>query len=475
VFTIFQNVKNFLKRDFSNSEIINFILYSMIMFMPFIVVKSMKPNYLMGKVVFTYVMGVLLLFLLIKDNINYLKSLFKFKTSFKSISFTKDKVKNFFKNNLEEKGILLIFISYAIFSLIGPAIMVSLLGNKNRYEGLLIYGVYFMLFIAAKKYMKVNKKLIEVSCILATLMAILTIFQLHGIDPIYSYLRNVDKAHSEFGTIGNRNFLSTYLLLFEAITMGAFMFFKNKRYLIYSIIIFGGILSGQTRGVWIAFIVMSFTGLLFIIKSKQHLIRMFIILICFTGTLFGLNFTSSGEILGRMKTLTTDIGTVGSALEDATTSSALDSIGSGRGKIWSMTFRSIMQNPIIGTGPDTLHHRLMRDLEDEVLYMMITSSQYPDKAHNEYLEYTATGGISTLIGYLAIVISLLVHLIKKRKNDISKIFILIIVGYLAQAFFNISVIQVAPIYWILLGLATQHYRSDSGILNETSTEELLLK
>ena len=463
-----QTFKNFFKRDFSNSEIINFALYSLIMFMPFIVVKNIKPNYLMGKVIFIYITGSLLLILLIKDNLNYFKSLIK-NFKFKNFSFTPPNFKNFFKDKLEEKGILLMFISYTIFSLIGPAIMVSLLGNKDRYEGLLVYSIYFLLFRSAKKYMKTNKKLIEIACILACIMSILTIFQLHGIDPIYSYLNNVRGAFSEFGTIGNRNFLSTYLLLFQAVTISGFIFFKNNRYLIYSTIIFGGILSGQTRGVWIGFVIMSFVGLLFIIKNKKQLINMCIIVICFSATLFSLNLSSNGKILGRFNTLTNDISTLTNNLNTTTNDVDLDSIGSGRVEIWSMTFRSILQNPIIGTGPDTLHHRLMRDLEDEMLYKILVDKTYPDKAHNEYLEYFATGGITTLIGYLTLVISLLINLIKKRKDPISKVFILIIVGYLTQAFFNISVIQVAPIYWILLGFATQHYRSENGILHELFT------
>lgn len=468
VFTIFKNLKNLSKKDFTNEEIINFILYSMIMFMPFIVTKILKPHYLIGKVIFIYIMGMFLLLLLIRDNYKSIKSSFK---KISEIMSSKDKIKNFFKNNLEEKGILLMFISYFIFSLIGPAIMVAILGNKNRYEGLLIYGIYFLLFISAKKYMKINKKLIEISCILATLMAILTIFQLHKIDPIYSYISGGNSSFSEFGTIGNRNFLSTYLLIFETISMVGYIFFKNKRYFIYSCIIFGGILSGQTRGVWIGFIIMSIFGLFFIIKNKKQLLKMSIIIISFTIILLGLNFSSNGKILNRMGTLTDDMKVV-SQSTNSETKNMLDKVGSGRGKIWRMTTQSILKNPIIGTGPDTLHHRLMRDLEDEFLYMILTSKTYADKAHNEFLEYLATGGISTLIGYLTIVGSILFNLFKK-KDYISKTFIIIIIVYLTQSFFNISVIQVAPIYWIILGLATQHYRNSDGILNLNTETEII--
>ena len=445
----------------------------MIIIMPFLISTKLNPSYLMAKVVFIYVLGTFLLIVLIKDNFTYLKLLIKKPKLFKlkKENFSKATFKKFFSTNLEEKGILCMFISYTIFTIIGPAFFISLLGNRDRYEGLLIYGIYFLLFIAAKKYMKVNKVMLDIILITSSIMAILTIFQLHNIDPIYSFLSGTNGAYSEFGTIGNRNFLSTYLLIFEVIALGAFIFFNKKRYLIYSSIIFAGILSGQTRGVWIGFIIMALTGLIFSIKNKKQLFKMVIVVICFTGILLGLNYTSKGEILGRFNTLTDDVATIVDPSnhskddeKNPNSDSAFDKLGSGRGKIWSMTARSIMMNPFIGTGPDTLDRRLIRDLEDEFIYMKYIKRTLIDKAHNEYLEYAATGGISALLGYLAIVLSILTNLIRKKKDAISKIFFLIIVGYLAQATFNISVIQVAPIYWIVLGLATKHYRSKDGIL-----------
>lgn len=289
-------------------------------------------------------------------------------------------------------------------------------------------------------------------------MAFYTVLQLHNIDPIYVLLRGSIDGSSEFGTIGNRNFLSTYLLIFEAIAMGSFIFYKNKRYLIYSSIIFAGILSGQTRGVWIAFIIMSIWGFVFILKDKKKLKKAGIILISFSAILFSLNYSTDGEIVSRMMTLNNDVENIVSADDKK-----IADVGSGRGRIWGMTMKSLKKHPIMGTGPDTLHNRLYRDVEDDFLLMIIKTGTYPDKAHNEYLEYWATGGILTLVAYLCLVGTILLNLFKKRKDDISKIFILIILGYLVQAFFNISVIQVAPIYWIVLGLAIAHYRI--GIFN----------
>lgn len=450
--------RNYLKKDFSDAEIINFIIYMMIIVMPFIISRKLSPNYLMGKVVFTYVMGTLLLFLLVRDNFKKIKDVCKIKIKFEKKSFTKENIKIFFSKKLEEKSILTMFLAMLFSTLFSIEITVALLGNKNRYEGIIIWTIYFLLFIAAKEYMKINKKMIEFICIIASIMAIHSVLQLHNIDPVYKFFKGSVDGVLEFGTIGNRNFLSTYLLIFQAIAMGCFIFYKNNRYLIYSSIIFAGVLSGQTRGVWVGFIVMSFVGLMFIIKDKDKLKKAVVIFACFSAILGGLNYTSKGEILGRMKTINGDINNIVSADDKK-----LADIGSGRGRIWSMTMKSLKKHPIMGTGPDTLHNRLFRDVKEDFLLMIIKTGTYPDKAHNEYLEYWATGGLLTLVSYLCLVGTILLNLFRKKKDDISKIFILVIVGYLVQAFFNISVIQVAPIYWIVLGLAVAHYRK--GIFN----------
>lgn len=449
------------KRDFSNREVINFIIYSMIIIMPFIIVKNLNPNYLMGKVIFTYVMGVLLLIVLIKDNFKSLKKLLK-----KQVSFKKEDIKNLFKENIETRLILVMFLALLFSTLFGIDIMNALLGNKNRYEGLFIYGIYFLMFIASTKYIVINKKNIEFICIVASFMAIYTVLQLHGIDPIFKFLKGSLAGLSEFGFIGNRNFLSTYLLIFEAISMGAFIFYKNNRYLIYSTIIFAGLLSGQTRGVWVGFLAMSALGFLFIIKDKQRLKRAGIILICFSAAFLIINFSAENRIIKRSKTIVSDIEKISS-----NDKKEIKSVGSNRVSIWIMTLKSIKKNPILGTGPDTLHLRLVRDVPEDVYSMILSHRIYPDKAHNEFLEYWATGGILTLVSYLGLVIIILVNLFKKR-DKISKIFIIIIFGYLVQSFFNISVIQVAPIYWIILGLGVRSYKN--GIDIESLTEEIQL-
>ena len=74
-----------------------------------------------------------------------------------------------------------------------------------------------------------------------------------------------------------------------------------------------------------------------------------------------------------------------------------------------------------------------------------------DKAHNEFLHVAAVNGIPALLILLSIYYLSFLQLYKNRNNDINKLLFIIILGYLGQAFFNISVIAVAPVFWIILG------------------------
>ena len=77
----------------------------------------------------------------------------------------------------------------------------------------------------------------------------------------------------------------------------------------------------------------------------------------------------------------------------------------------------------------------------------------PDKAHNEYLHIAATNGIPALGIYLVFLGLIIMPRISIMfKDKITFIFLLCIFSYLVQAFFNISTIGVAPLFWMILGL-----------------------
>jgi len=78
-----------------------------------------------------------------------------------------------------------------------------------------------------------------------------------------------------------------------------------------------------------------------------------------------------------------------------------------------------------------------------------------DKAHNEFLHIAVSSGIPSLVAYLLFILLVIIYYLKSHTDSTLTIpLFTAVMGYLAQAFFNISVVSVAFIFWAYLGLLT---------------------
>ena len=132
---------------------------------------------------------------------------------------------------------------------------------------------------------------------------------------------------------------------------------------------------------------------------------------------------------------------------------------SGRIKILKIVWKAFMDKPFMGWGPDTLKYRLNEEYNELQNNYISDHGTYIDKAHNEFLEYAVCNGIFNLLAYLYLIWLIIYKLIGEINNNISKILLLTLIGYLIQSFFNISVVMVAPLFWIFLGFSLQERRS----------------
>ena len=123
------------------------------------------------------------------------------------------------------------------------------------------------------------------------------------------------------------------------------------------------------------------------------------------------------------------------------------------------------RQPLIGCGPDNLKEGLIYYALEDTIYQAEVYNRYVDKAHNEYLQIGATIGIPALIVYLAFIGQILYKERNMFKNKATFILVIPILGYLAQAFFNISTIGVAPIFWFLLGII-QNEEFKNSLINK---------
>ncbi len=138
-----------------------------------------------------------------------------------------------------------------------------------------------------------------------------------------------------------------------------------------------------------------------------------------------------------------------------------EKLGSSRGYIWSRTIPQLKNCLLIGYGADTYAFEFPQNdilakyyAYDEGFFITV------DKPHNLYIQIFHAHGLIALIAFLVICVFYLVdcfrlYALKKtyRAEQIYGIAIMLgVIGYLAAGVFNDSVVSVAPVFWILLGV-----------------------
>lgn len=137
-----------------------------------------------------------------------------------------------------------------------------------------------------------------------------------------------------------------------------------------------------------------------------------------------------------------------------------EKLGSARGYIWSRSIPLLKDNLILGKGPDTFVLEFSQNDLIGKYYAYDTPNMIVDKPHNLYLQVALNNGLIALIAFLGIMLIYIVDSLKlyalKKEYGTSELFgaaiSLGVIGYLLAGVFNDSVISVAPIFWILLGV-----------------------
>jgi O-antigen ligase len=133
---------------------------------------------------------------------------------------------------------------------------------------------------------------------------------------------------------------------------------------------------------------------------------------------------------------------------------------SSRGYIWSRSIPLLKDALLIGYGPDTFAAIFPQDdLIGKIKYLS-RADILVDKPHNFYLQtFLNTGGLSLLS--LLVIFSIYIWTgfklfwksgFNEYHKQIGVLILVAIIGYLVAAFFNDSVVSVAPVFWTLLGV-----------------------
>lgn len=344
--------------------------------------------------------------------------------------------------------LLIYFVLLVVSLFFALNLELAIHGNLRREDGFRIMIVYLLLFLAART-IGIPKPRFNVGIVIsAMILSAYGIMQFHGLDPFpRDFIRS--GWRSAFSTFGNPNFFGSYLVLVMPVAMDCFIRRKkNMAGFAYSVLLYA-LLCTRTRGAWIgaavaviAYLVMS---RLCSTEPRHDIRRVVSVLLITLAIVLLFNTINNGVFVQRSRSIFEGAVSV-IRNEDA------ERAGAGRIFVWRRVVLLIKDRPLTGYGIENLRRPFAERFGEEVIAVFGRMLHF-DKAHNEYLHIAVTTGIPSLIVYLALVTQVLHSgFAKVQKNEVYCPFVASVLGYLIQAFFNISVVSVAYVFWVFLGV-----------------------
>lgn len=353
---------------------------------------------------------------------------------------------------------LILFVLCGIISVIfSKDSSVSLYGCWKRFEGffqLLYY--YSLMYLSSMIFTERLKKRIVLFILAFGLIHVFVSFL-----QLFDILKFIPIP---FGGIGmgqglvtNPNFFGSYMVLCLGISCGIYLFYKGKilnkfLLLIVCILFYSGLLMSSAMSGMVGFFII----ILFLIFYFIHLCIKKVIV---TNNIISYSILSVSIIIVSLFFILTgktmmfgDISTFSGQAVNMVNGEYSDDYGSFRFYIWRNTIKVVPKYMLHGVGIDCFY-----DAFDEPLVMKYSDTvmEYYDKAHNEYLQKLVCEGFISCLCYIILLLSIFILSLKcifSKHNYLTIGLFLGFVGYCVQAFFNISVIEVAPIFWIVCGL-----------------------
>lgn len=357
------------------------------------------------------------------------------------------KVYNKDKLHLKDIFIIILLILGVISYFFAFDKSIALNGTMGRYEGLRTLFSYYSFFLVASTIDKKHQqKLMYVLIFFGILQILIGTIQFLQIKNIFGYDRSNNFSVTyrfASGTFGNPNFYSTFILLIFMYIWSMLSNSQNHKilYLILFLIFGYGLFIGNTLGcILTSIIVLIISGLTKINKTNYKKMGVIIgsILIIISALFGGLKHVNNSNINDIFRK---NIEEIAHIFENGLN----DSSGNYRIYIWKESLKMVPKYYKTGIGIDNFSNI------NNGTYLCSPKECF-DKAHNEYLQILLTEGIFTLIVYLTFIGYVIFNYIKKKdKNAHNTGLIYGTSAYLIQAFVNISVIQVAPVFYIFMG------------------------
>ena len=361
-------------------------------------------------------------------------------------------------------ALLGIFFLATVFSL---DVKFSFWGNPYRSGGFLNFASYIIFTLLAFLVLRKSdwQKIWTFSFIVAILVSLIAIFQQ------FKILSNifVSVANQPWSTIGGSTFLAVYLLVLSFLVLSfAIKSFKNldRKWFFYLPCLFlfiFVILLTVSRAAYLGLLIGLIYFILFYPKKifkLKFIFGLFLIFIIFS--VYYLNnpqyflpqFIKENKIFQQIQPRLS----ISLFLNDP------------RFSAWRISARSIIENPILGYGPENFNIAFDKYYDPKLPKMMPSSEilvpiSWYDRAHNLLLDVGVTAGIPALIIYLGVFTSIFWTLQKiKYKSDtlachnVQAAFI----AYLTANFFGFDVFSTYLVSFLLLAYSLSLIR-DPGL------------
>ena len=299
----------------------------------------------------------------------------------------------------------------------------------------------------------------------AAVVATLAVLQYYGLNLVPHEPFRAEMI--SFGTMANPNFLGTYMVF--TLPAAILIFLYRRRtwpWLLAAALIYAGLLVSLTRGVWLAGAIIFLVIVWYTLKNagrseashsrhtapirsageeggrlnhwlerlsdKKALLVLTLAMVLVTTILAP---AIGGHLVSRVFTIPGEM----------MAATQLDPrAGASRMFIWQETLRLWLSDPgiiLFGLGPDHLVYS----------WIVTPGGSIVDKAHNIFLERAVTQGAGTLLAYLALLAAVL-HRLPGSGQGIGFLLTVMLTAYLIQGLFNIEVIMIMPLFWIVLGM-----------------------
>ena len=370
-------------------------------------------------------------------------------------------LKKHYKKNIIHLFIVLIAFFGVISVLFAINQDVALNGYKQRYEGFFSI-LYYLSILLLSSFVSDKYKKVLVKCILAcgvfhAVYAICQVYELFNVRIYEHTYRHFDETLNRvvsntriwaLGCTTNPNVFGAYMLICISYSMGLFL--DNKK--IIKKIIYGLLIALFMFGIMISNCMSAVVGLtcvgiyilIYSIKNKlwKELLVIIAIILSIAFLVIKLDKTKLVRDIKRTTDQTVEIAK----------GNADDSYGTNRIFIWKETLKAIPKYWLHGAGIDNFYYAFDGG---PIVYRNMAF----DKAHNEYLQVLITQGVFALISYLLLFGFITFKGIKNSFKYKEAYLILPVIGFLVHAFFAFNVIELAPIFYMTLGLCSAKHKS----------------